>query len=132
MRNQNNKRLAKEWFQKAEDTWNFTKAGWQETGISSEACFGCQQTVEKYLKGYLVSQGVKPERTHILSDLIVECKKIDKNFEEIVEECETLTEYYNPARYPMDVPGSFPQEKGEEAIRITEKAVEFIKDKLRA
>lgn len=130
MKSQNSKKLANEWFQKADDTWSFTQAGWQETQISSEACFGCQQTVEKYLKGYLITQGIKPERTHILSDLLVECRKIDKDFEEIVGECEVLTEYYNPARYPMDVPGSFPQEKGEEAIKMTQKVIGFIKSKI--
>lgn len=130
MKSQNNKKLAQEWFQKAEDTWKFTQAGWEETEISSEACFGCQQTAEKYLKGYLVNHGIKPERTHILSDILFECKKIDKDFEKIFDECETLTEYYNPARYPMDVPGSFSKEKGEEVIELTKKVIKFIKSKI--
>ena len=130
MKNQNNKKLAQEWLNKAEDTWKFTQAGWEETSISSESCFGCQQTVEKYLKGYLVSQGIKPERTHILSDLLMECRKIDKNFEKIAGECEVLTEYYNPSRYPMDVLGSFPQDKGGEAIKMTQKVIRFIKGRI--
>jgi len=130
MKSQDNKKLAQEWFQKAEDTWKFTRAGWEETEISSEACFGCQQTVEKYLKGYLISQGIKPDRTHILSDLLVECRKIDQNFEQIADGCEVLTEYYNPARYPMDVPGSFSDDKGEEAIKTTQKVLKFIKSKI--
>ena len=118
MKNQNNEKLAQEWYQKA------------EASISSESCFGCQQTVEKYLKGYLVSQGIKPERTHILSDLLMECRKIDKNFEKIAGECEVLTEYYNPSRYPMDVLGSFPQDKGGEAIKMTQKVIRFIKGRI--
>ncbi len=49
--------------------------------LTDVLCFHCQQAVEKYLKAFLVYNRVKPPRTHIIQDIIIECESIDASFE---------------------------------------------------
>jgi len=65
-------------------------------------CYHCQQSAEKALKAYLISSGIKPERTHNLNYLIDECRKNDLSFEEIIEQCERLNPYSSQPRYPYE------------------------------
>ena len=69
--------------------------------ITDAACFHCQQAVEKYLKAYLVSRGVAPEKTHKLERLIEECSKWDKAFISLAKTV-VLSEYAVESRYPDD------------------------------
>ncbi|MCX6156029.1 MAG: HEPN domain-containing protein [Candidatus Kapabacteria bacterium] len=49
--------------------------------IESEIiCFHLQQSVEKYLKAYLIFNGNQPKKIHDIGLLIHECKKIDEEF----------------------------------------------------
>jgi len=129
--NENNKKQnAQQWFAIADDDLLFAKAGLKESGLARNACFLCQQIAEKYLKGFLVSQGIKPERTHKLPDLRLECSKVDKNFKEVKEECKFLDQFYQPARYPNGIIFEFKQETGEKALQAAEKIISFIKNKL--
>ena len=121
---------AQEWFKIADDDLLFAKAGLEESGLARNACFLCQQIAEKYLKGFLVSHGIKPERTHKLPDLRLECSKIDKDFKELKEVCKFLDQFYQPARYPNGVPFEFKRELGEKAIKSAEELISFIKNKL--
>lgn len=42
------------------------------------SCYHCQQSAEKYLKGYLVLYGKNPPRTHDLDEL---CKLFHQRWE---------------------------------------------------
>lgn len=63
-------------------------------------CYNCAQAVEKYLKGYLVYNGIEPQKTHDLLFLNKICSKIDKLFENIVIECGFLKRCASDMRYP--------------------------------
>lgn len=75
----NNLELAYEWFKKAKADIDFAKIGFKETEHYGEVCFLCQQAAEKYLKGYLVANGVNPPRIHSVASLTVKCSKILRN-----------------------------------------------------
>jgi HEPN domain-containing protein len=49
--------------------------------ILDSACFHCQQTVEKYLKAYLLYQGKDIKKTHNLIFLREQCADFDSDFE---------------------------------------------------
>ena len=66
-------------------------------------CYLCQQTVEKYLKGYLFFCGIKPPKTHELDRLCEMCAEHDGRFNELFEQCETLTVYGTQPRYPYEI-----------------------------
>ena len=126
---ENYKKLAQEWFDKANNDLLFAKAGWKETNISSIACFLSQQVVEKYLKGFLTSKAIEPERTHNLTKLLKKCIKVDRDFEKFTKQCEVINKYYIESRYPLDIPQNYSKKQVREAFEIAENIIFFIKKK---
>ena len=84
-------------------------------------CYHCQQSAEKYLKGYLIYKGVlEPPKIHNLDDLCELCSDFDVHFQEIKVACNILTAYGIQPRYPneMEIVGSDMQEALEYAHQI--------------
>ena len=54
-----------------------------EPMILDNACFHCQQAVEKSLKAYLCYKGVDIVKTHSITFLLIECSVFDPIFETI-------------------------------------------------
>jgi HEPN domain-containing protein len=63
-------------------------------------CFHCQQCIEKYLKAYLVSQGIAPPRTHDLDALLAECVTHDATLGRHLTLVKSLDPYSVRFRYP--------------------------------
>jgi HEPN domain-containing protein len=121
----------KQWVIKAENDLN---AAIKELNsvepITDIICFHFQQCVEKYLKAFLSEKGAEFKKTHNIAELVILCKKLDKDFEELVNwEIETLTGYATELRYPdyFYIPTI---EEAKEAAEKTKKAREFIRKKL--
>jgi HEPN domain-containing protein len=66
-------------------------------------CYHCQQSAEKYLKGYLVFCGMTPPRMHDLDELCKLCLKYSNNFKNIADQCSDLATYGVQPRYPMEL-----------------------------
>ena len=67
-------------------------------------CYHCQQSAEKYLKGYLIYNGiVEPPKTHNLDDLCELCSNSDERFQAISTHCNNLTAYGVQPRYPNEM-----------------------------
>ena len=67
-------------------------------------CYLCQQSAEKYLKGYLVYKGVvDPPKIHNLDVLCDMCEEYDEFFGEIQKPCSILTDYGVQPRYPHEM-----------------------------
>jgi len=67
-------------------------------------CYHCQQAVEKYLKGYLLFQGVEfPPKIHNLITLCELCSNYNDRFDSIQNECGILTIYGVQPRYPDEI-----------------------------
>jgi len=60
----------------------------------SSAAYGCQQSAEKAIKGYLLFKGKDIIKTHDLVDLLGMCKKFDITFEKLCEEEDGTIVYY--------------------------------------
>lgn len=63
-------------------------------------CFHAQQAAEKYLKAYLVLQGVIPPRTHDLGLRLRLTKDFDPTLDALRIDCDFLTDFAVEARYP--------------------------------
>ena len=63
-------------------------------------CFHCQQFVEKYLKGFLISKGREPPHIHDLVKLTALCEAENPEFGQIKLKCVVLTQYGVQPRYP--------------------------------
>ncbi len=90
-------------------------------------CFHCQQAAEKYLKGFLVANGVDFSRVHDLNYLLSLCRQVNEDFAAIVEETSTLTGYAVLARYPLDIPIEYSLEEAQEALLAAQRVVDFVR-----
>ena len=66
-------------------------------------CYHCQQTVEKLLKGFLISKGVTIKKTHdlgLLAEMMQEYVEVDEKY---LEMCDELTPYGVKIRYPQEL-----------------------------
>ncbi len=66
-------------------------------------CYLCQQSAEKYLKGYLVLYGINPPKIHDLNELRKLCSELSDTFKDIADQCSDLTAYGVQPRYPMEL-----------------------------
>lgn len=78
--------------------------------------FHLQQAAEKFLKGYLLGEGWKLNRTHDLEALLNEAVQHDPWLEKFRDACTLVTEFYIEERYPF-LPSALPDRKEMEAAR---------------
>ena len=68
---------------------------------TSSVCFHCQQAVEKFLKAFLIANGIDIKKTHNIEFLLSECSDIDKDFTDI--DPKELSDFGVDVRYPGDM-----------------------------
>jgi HEPN domain-containing protein len=96
-----NSDLAREWFKIAEADLDSARFLRQMQPVPIEIiCYHCQQSAEKFLKGFLTLKGEKIKKSHDLVLLCNECKRYDESFEQIRESCLMLTDFAVHIRYP--------------------------------
>lgn len=59
-----------------------------------------QQSVEKYLKGWLLDRGWALRRTHEVNRLLDDAASYDPSLQPFLQLCERLSDYYLVDRYP--------------------------------
>lgn len=123
-------RLAEEWFERAQADYDFAKMGLEQTQHYGQVCFLCHQTVEKYLKGFLVAHGIKPEKTHFLGMLVEQCVEADAAFRDWINACRRLERHYIAPRYPVPMAGEYKRRDAEEALRVAESIMSLVERNL--
>lgn len=127
------KRITFEWLNKADSDLNFAKSSFDEfDDFYSQMCILCHDAIEKYLKAYIASYGVKPERIHDLVVLLNECARLSVNPEDFKTQeagCRILNRYYTPLKYPSHYPMAT-KEQAKEAINAASQIGEFIKEQI--
>ena len=66
-------------------------------------CYHCQQSAEKYLKGYIISKDQMPPKTHDLTTLCNLCMEHDNVFSGILSQCSYLKQFGVQPRYPKEL-----------------------------
>lgn len=100
--------LALEWFNIAETDINSANYLMQMKPMPYEViCYHCQQSAEKYLKGFLAYQNHNLVKTHDLTVLNNLCFEYDESFSIINEECLLLTDFGVNIRYPFSLEINF-------------------------
>lgn len=94
-------------------------------------CFHCQQSAEKYIKGYLTWKKKKFPRVHDLVYLLNLCIEIDPSFKNIEKEIRELTEYSTETRYPNDIYIEYTIDEAKEALNKAKRIKNFIKQKVK-
>lgn len=127
MKSNNNRiKLAKDWFLIGQDELNFARAGLDDfDAFYSQICFLCQQSAEKYLKGFLVYHNTEFPKIHDLVELIRLCSKKNKSIRAFLDDAAILSQYYLISRYP---PGykQAGRIEAEQALLIADKIQKFV------
>ncbi|MFH1096395.1 MAG: HEPN domain-containing protein [Candidatus Desantisbacteria bacterium] len=122
--------LIKEWIHKAKHDLGMAKLALEnKPEYTDSICFHCQQTVEKYLKAYLVFLDIRFEKKHGLSyllDLINEKEKVSDEFYEMLE---NLEDYAVEIRYPDDW-FEPTLDEAKDVYEIAKKVEEFVLEKI--
>lgn len=84
------------------------------------AAFYCQQAVEKYLKGYLLSHDWRLRRIHNLDVLLNEAVKHDSALEQHRAAYQKMTQYYIEDRYPFTAPSQLTKDEVAESPAAAE------------
>ena len=100
--NEETKNYIRQWIAKAgDDLIVIDKLTQFEVVATSAVCFHCQQVVEKYLKAFLIAQGVEIRKTHNIEFLLAECEEFDPEFSLI--DPKDLNDFGVDIRYPGDI-----------------------------
>ena len=66
-------------------------------------CYLCQQSAEKYLKGFIYAHDIEPDKTHDLEYLLETCQKYNTEFSTLFSKVYVLTGYGTLPRYPNEL-----------------------------
>lgn len=100
--NEETKNYIRQWIEKAgDDLIVIEKLTEFEVVATSAVCFHCQQVVEKYLKAFLIANGVEIRKTHNIEFLLAECEEFDSDFSLI--DPKDLNDFGVDVRYPGDI-----------------------------
>ena len=94
------------------------------------ACvFHAQQSVEKYLKAYILKKENELIRTHSIRYLLEICMQHDNEFKELLDKkVHKIGKFYTLSRYAPIIEIS--KEEAEEAVEIAEKVREFVRERI--
>ena len=121
----NNLSSTKEWLIVAQEDLETAEIIYREKGPSSSLCFHCHQSIEKYLKAYLVSKDIHFPKIHSLWQLAKLCAIKNKKFLSLEEKLKTLDAYYIESRYPPEV-FDYSRQECKEILEETQELVKFI------
>ncbi|MFH0764954.1 MAG: HEPN domain-containing protein [Calditrichota bacterium] len=100
-----------EWYERAYLDLEGARLVMMQNGPDDVVASLIQQAVEKYLKGFLISQGWELVKTHDIELLLVECSKYQDEFGKYYDFGRLTTAFYYKHRYPpIPKPGIEPQE----------------------
>jgi HEPN domain-containing protein len=94
---------AEKWINKAEGDFQGAKELSKKRSLKFAhlICFACQQSAEKYLKGFLVENKIMFSKTHDLTVVLLPlCLKVDREFNVLHEYLKLLEPYAVEFRYP--------------------------------
>lgn len=122
--------IVKNWLDKANDDMAFAKASFHE-GLEfyPQICFYLHQSVEKYLKAYIIANKLDLKRIHDLTELVRLCTESNSEFDKFYDKVKFLNPFYIGTRYP-DFIISVNKSDAEKALQVSEEIAVFVKSKL--
>lgn len=123
--------IIKEWLTKAEEDFEFARINFEEEKpFFAQICFHFNQSAEKYLKTFIIANGLEFRKTHDLHLLLKQCKLKDPSFAQLDNDCEYLATFYIETRYPVHWPTMFSIEESEKAYQAAKNVRSFLINKL--
>ena len=120
------KELLKQWLDKGKEELGiaeFLSANYHPTPDET-VCYLCQQSAEKYIKGYIFYNDIETEKTHNLKDLLKVCQNVNAEFSLLIAKVSILNDYSVLPRYPNEL--GISEEDMKRAISYAKSVQEFI------
>lgn len=126
-----NVKKANEWFKIGKNEFSFACLGMKDEHdeFYAQIYFMLHQSVEKYLKGYLVAHNVSFKKVHDLGYLCKKCSSLNEEFNSFYNKCKILNQFYIPTRYPVSWP-LISKAQIQESFQIAKEIIDFIKKDL--
>jgi HEPN domain-containing protein len=120
----------KQWFDIAESDLQLAEDTTTKTYpvVRELVCYHCQQSAEKYLKGYLRFADIHFDKIHDLRMLLKQCIDKTSSFVNILPQCNTLTKYENTPRYPQEL--LITESEMQYALQCAKVVQDFVRKKL--
>lgn len=118
-----NASFPEDWKRVARKDWQRAIKSLKEGDIEASA-FWLQQSLEKYLKAFLLKYGWKLRKIHELHELVSDAVIYEPSLEKFRPLCERVSGYYLLERYPMPIS---PELTSEDIEKDVEEAKKFIK-----
>ncbi len=115
--------IPEDWKKVAKKDWERIKRQLDAEDAEAAAYF-LQQSLEKYLKAFLLQRGWKLRKIHALHDLLSDAINYNPELERFRKLCERVSGYYFVDRYPPLVPSELTCEDIERDVKEAE---EFIR-----
>jgi len=120
----------KEWIEIAKKDFKGAKILYEYGGDYGLVLFHLQQSVEKYLKGYLIYKTGLLQDGHSLIKLCKKASNYNAEFRKFIKDCAFLNGYYIETRYPAEDPLIADEEDVKEGIKFTEEILLFIEQSI--
>jgi len=120
-----------DWLKKADEDFQFAVENLKDQKpFYAQISFHFHQATEKYLKAYVVANGLEFRKIHDLPLLLRMCSSKDPELNILRDACEYLNAFYVETRYPVHWPTNFSYEETEKALRAADQVRSIIKKKI--
>ena len=116
----------KDWFEMAKKDLEGARILFDHGADNYLVCFHCHQALEKYFKGYILSNSRQLIEGHGLVKLCKTCETYNKDFRNYLKDAALINDYYIETRYPADQPLQVTKNDTKECLDITENIIKFI------
>ena len=120
----------KEWFSKAEKDFDEAIFLFNNDRPLEHVAFFLQQSIEKYLKGFLIGKGCELEKTHDLVKLIKEASSFDGSLEKFTSLMRDIASYYIESRYPIGLLVEYDRDEMQESLESTQAFIDILKRRI--
>lgn len=115
-----------EWFEMAKKDLRGAEILFEHDADYGLICFHCQQAIEKYLKGYLISKTGILQEGHSLIKLCKKSMEFREDFKEFLKDCAFVNAYYIETRYPSEDPMNINEEEVDMCLDITKGIIKLV------
>ena len=126
-----NSKISHEWFQKAEEDYGFAVESLKDTNYYAQICFLFHQAAEKYLKTFIIAEGLEFRAVHNLIELLATCNKKNPSIAQLEDACYYLNPFYIDTRYPVHWPTHYNRETATKAMEAAEKIKAWVEASLK-
>jgi len=123
--------LAQEWFERGDRDLEAAQLLHDEHFHTDVIAYHLQQAIEKYLKGFLTLNDIRPPRTHDLDILLNLVSTAEQSlYEPFISLCEKATRYYLEQRYPPGPPVDYSHKEIEGDLDLTWELVRTVRHRV--